>query len=88
MTRTKDPFPTQGRILSRYTQTEIEHDPLEILLAQRERELTTARQAVDNGATPDADPQDLRGIPVIARGTTGTSPGTDPYLEAARQRSS
>lgn len=27
-----------------------------------------------------ANPQELRGIPCIARGVTGTSPHTDPYL--------
>ena len=30
------------------------------------------------------DPQDLRGIPAIGRGVTGTSPGTDPEREACR----
>jgi hypothetical protein len=71
--------------LPRYTQHPIHHDPLDRLLAKREAELTAARTAIAAGHTPDADPTDLRGIPVIARGTTGTSPGTDPYQETARR---
>lgn len=71
--------------LPRFLEQEIEHDPLEILLAQREAELTAARQAVANGATLDADPADLRGIPCIARGVGGTSPGTDPLRETIRR---
>jgi hypothetical protein len=67
-----------SRILPRYTDQAIQHDPLEILLAEREAEETRARAAIARGSTPQADPQDLRGIPCIAQGTTGTSPGTDP----------
>ena len=67
-----------SRILPRYTDTAIQHDPLEILLAERQAETERARQAINAGHTPQADPQDLRGIPCIARGTGGTSPGTAP----------
>jgi len=67
-----------SRILPRYTDQAIPHDPLEILLAEREAKETQARAAVAKGHTPQADPQDLRGIPCIAQGTTGTSPGTNP----------
>jgi len=38
----------------------------------------------DARALADADPADLRGIPVIARGVAGTSPGTNPLLAALR----
>lgn len=68
-----------SRPLPRYTDQRIEHDPLEILLAQREAETTRARAAIAAGhAGQQADPADLRGIPVQAMGVGGTSPGTAP----------
>ena len=73
------------RILPRFTDQEIEHDPLEIALAQMEAERHKAISELENGRTPDADPADLRGIPVIARGVGGTSPGSDPYGETQRR---
>jgi hypothetical protein len=67
-----------SRILPRYTQTPITHDPLEIALAQTEARNQAARQAITTGAfTPDQTAT-LRGIPCITNGITGTSPGTDP----------
>lgn len=79
------------RLLPRYTQTPTTTDPLEHALAQRQAAITQARQAIANGHTPlDADPADLRGIPCIARGVGGTSPGTNPLtalIAAERLRS-
>lgn len=74
-----------SRLLPRFTQQPIEHDPLEHSIAVREAELERKRNEVARGYTPLADPQDLRGIPCIARGVGGTSPGTDPirYLLAS-----
>jgi hypothetical protein len=68
-----------SRPLPRYTDHPIHHDPLETALAQREAQQAEIREAIANGHTPQADPADLRGIPVIARGVGGTSPGTNPY---------
>ena len=74
--RTRDPFPPQGRIRVRYQPPII--DPIEIELAKAEAREAEARARIAAGHT-DADPTDLRGIPCIARGVGGTSPGTDPY---------
>lgn len=74
--RRRDPFPHQGRYRTRHHHTPI--DPLEIELAQREAREATIRRQVANGHTPQAQPENLRGIPVIAQGVGGTSPGTDP----------
>lgn len=73
-----------SRPLPRYLENAIVHDPLEILLAQREAQEQAAREAVHHGHTPDADPADLRGIPCIARGVGGTSPGTNPATAVER----
>ena len=81
MTRTHDPFPKQGRLLGQYT-TPLEHDPLEIHFAQLEAKQAAAIEATNKGHNPQADPADLRGIPCIARGVGGTSPGTNPQTEA------
>lgn len=70
--------------LPRYTQQRIEHDPLEAMLAQQEAAEQAARDAIARGITPLADPTDLRGIPCIARGVGGTSPGTNPLAAALR----
>jgi hypothetical protein len=37
------------------------------------------------GATAQGDPRKLRGIPCIARGVGGTSPGTNPEARATRR---
>lgn len=73
-----------SRLLPRYTEHTIEHDPIEIAIAQREAQEQAAREQVAAGNTPLADPQDLRGIPCIAHGVGGTSPGTNPLTEALR----
>lgn len=73
-----------SRILPRYTDQAIEHDPLEQMLAQRAAEEERARRQVAAGVTPQADPADLRGIPCIARGVGGTSPGTNPATVVLR----
>jgi hypothetical protein len=67
-----------SRPLPRFTDQTITHDPLTKALAQREAAEAKARAAIAKGHTPDADPADLRGIPCIARGVGGTSPGTNP----------
>ncbi len=71
-----------SRPLPRFTQTALTHDPLEIMLAQRETEITRARTQIANGNAGNlADPADLRGIPCIANGVGGTQPHTDPPRE-------
>jgi hypothetical protein len=72
-----------SRPLPRFTDQTLTTDPLEIMLAQREAEHTNAIQRIQTGA-PMADPADLRGIPCIARGVGGTSPGTNPLTEVCR----
>lgn len=67
-----------SRPLPRYLEQAIEHDPLEAMLAQRQAEHEQARAAANEGRPLDADPQDLRGIPCLAKGVAGTSPGTNP----------
>ena len=69
--------------LPRFTQDRhVPHiDPLDAMLAKRELEHQQAIALIDNGKTPLSDSTDarrLRGIPCIAEGVTGTSPGTDP----------
>lgn len=59
---------------------------LEREAAELERRREAARQAVLNGAAPDADPIDLRGIPAIGRGVTGTSPGEGETATLMSQR--
>ena len=78
--RRRDPFPKQGRYRQRYERTPV--DPLEVELARRAAEEAEIREQVANGYTPQADPEDLRGIPVQAKGVGGTSPGTDPLSQA------
>ena len=79
--RTRDPFPTNKteenrRLLVHYEPIVV--NPIEIQLARIEAQREAAREAVAKGHTPQADPADLRGIPCIARGVGGTSPGTNP----------
>ena len=70
-----------SRILPRFTDQTIHHDPLEIHLAQLEakRQATINAMNTRNYATPD--PTNLRGIPCIARGVGGTQPGSNPLSE-------
>ena len=78
-----------SRPLPRYTEATVKADPLELALAQRQAKEDHARQMVAAGRTPDADPQDLRGIPCIARGVGGATRGSSPHLvdyDRARQR--
>ena len=67
-----------SRILPRFTQQAIEHDPLEIAIAQAEARTLAAQDTIAAGTWLAPNPQDLRGIPCIANGVGGTSPGTDP----------
>lgn len=74
--------------LPRYRQSPIHTDPLEAMLARRQAEHERARTAINNGRNLNPDPADLRGIPCIARGVGGTSPGTNPlaaFLQAERR---
>lgn len=71
--------------LPRFTQEPITTDPLELELARREAAEQAARTAIAQGRTADADPADIRGIPCIARGVGGTSPGTNPLTETIRR---
>ena len=73
--------------LPRYRQNPIHHDPLDAMLARREALEAQAREAINHGHTPDADHADLRGIPCIARGVGGTSPGTNPLAATIRNLS-
>ena len=83
MTRHRDDhFPKQGRYLG--ATDPADHDPITIAISQRQAKEAEIREAVANGHTPQADPQELRGIPVQAKGVGGTSPGTNPLSEAIR----
>lgn len=66
--------------LPRYTEQAVLHDPLERLIATMQAKEAEAVAAVNAGRCLDANPQDLRGIPVIGRGVGGTSPGSDPFM--------
>lgn len=74
--------------LPRFTDQAVEHDPIEIMRAQRERKEAQAKAKIEAGTYLAPDPADLRGIPCIARGTGGTSPGTQPegHLISAERR--
>lgn len=70
----RDPFPVDAppetrHLRRRYAGATI--DPLEIALAKQEAREAEIRELVSSGHTPDADPIDLRGIPVIGRGVAG-----------------
>ena len=71
--------------LPRYTQDPIHTDPLEHMLAQRQAREDQARQQIQQGTLPPHDPANLRGIPCIARGVGGTSPGTNPLNAVLNQ---
>jgi hypothetical protein len=68
-----------SRPLPRFTDQTIHHDPLETMLNERQAAHEQARTAINAGAFLAADPADLRGIPCLAHGVGGTSPGTNPY---------
>lgn len=80
-----------SRLLPRYTDTpNVVHppDPLEQALAEHERKRQEAIAKLEAGHVPlEADPSDLRGIPCIARGVGGTSPGSNPLTETIRRMS-
>lgn len=62
---------------------------LETQLAEIAKD-TNSQPIVNSRATAAGDSRKLRGIPTIARGVTGTSPGTDPLavvLEQERRKS-
>lgn len=81
------PIGDRRRTLPRYTDHAIEHDPLETMLAQHQARLEAERAKVAEGRTDEADPADLRGIPCIARGVSGTSPGTNPLHAVIKNHS-
>jgi hypothetical protein len=67
-----------SRPLPRYTEPAITHDPLLALIARRQAKVELVRSQILAGTYLTPDPADLRGIPCIARGVGGTSPGTNP----------
>lgn len=69
-----------SRPLPRYLETHVQPCPLELALAQHDAQQAEARQQIAAGHTPDADPQDLRGIPCIARGVGGATAQSSPHL--------
>lgn len=72
-----------SRLLPRFTDDHVHiPDPLEAEIIRIEAEREAAIQAVREGRHLQADPQDLRGIPCVARGVGGVSPGTDPALNS------
>ncbi len=76
-----------SRILPRFTDQHIVVDHLEIKLAQIEAKRQATLDAMNAGNYATPDPQDLRGIPCIARGVGGTQPGTDPLATTIRNMS-
>jgi hypothetical protein len=78
----QDPFPVQGRYLG---VDPIDHDPLEIAIAQREAREASIRQAIANGTYDIRQPLNPRGWPIQTKGVSSTSPGTDPAREAERR---
>ena len=75
-----------SRPLPRFTDQAIQHDPLEIILAQAEARRQTAIDQLNAGKNlADATDKDrIRGIPMQAKGIGGTSPGTDPLANLLR----
>lgn len=73
-----------SRPLPRFTQHTNPADPLELAIAQRQAREDQARSHIAAGNHTPADPADLRGIPCIARGVGGTSPGTNPLAHTIR----
>lgn len=75
------------QLLPRFTDHYEKPDPVELLAAARQAREEQARQQIADGIITPADPQDLRGIPCIARGVGGTQPGTDPLRTTVRRLS-
>ncbi len=75
-----------SRPLPRFTDQTIHHDPLEIMLAQRQAQHDQARKAINTAGYATPDPTDLRGIPCIAKGVGGTQPGTNPATAILKHR--
>lgn len=73
---TRDPWPAQGRLRQRFERSTL--DPIEIELAAAEARERQAREEVAAGICRQADPADLRGVPVIGRGSPGRIAGTSP----------
>ncbi len=74
-----------SRPLPRFTQTALTHNPIDILIAQRQATIDQARTDIAAGIN-HADPVDrerLRGIP--CEGFGGTIKGTDPAWAATNQ---
>lgn len=67
-----------NRLLAKYRQDE-ERERAYRNVARAVRESTEAISLRTDPLLP-ADPTDLRGIPCVAHGVGGTSPGTDPLL--------
>lgn len=72
-----------SRILPRYTDPAIEHDPLETMLAQAETATHQAREAINNGTYQTRTALNPRGWPIQTKGVGGTQPGTSPHTLAA-----
>lgn len=75
MRRDHDPFSRQDRLRFRFTDAAVEDERRlgQILLE-------TGAESRPRQSAAQAEPGDLRGIPVIAMGVGGTSPGSDPFL--------
>jgi len=71
--------------LPRYTDQHLE-DERKIVRIILEAQPADQPVATVSRATLPGDTRRLRGIPVIARGVSGTSPSTDPYAETKRRR--
>lgn len=69
------------QILPRFYRRELERQDAEaVRIAVQE-----AEENVSEGATAGGDNRRLRGIPCVAQGVGGVSPGTDPYAATARR---
>jgi hypothetical protein len=72
-----------SRPLPRFTNTTIQDEQqLAAILLQTGDPAPTQ---TTYGATLPGDNRRLRGIPTVARGVAGVSPGTDPYHETERR---
>lgn len=54
-------------------------------LAEGLEEQPAERRPLRHELTKPGDPRSLRGLPAIARGVSGVSPGTDPWAELERK---
>jgi hypothetical protein len=89
MARKRDPFGTwavsldQSHLASRLLRSELDSIARQQLAKIA---LETAEQPpVTPGAAAGGDPGRLRGLPAIAKGVTGTMPGSDPLGETLRR---